>query len=432
MMVVMKSLLVFGLMLFASSFASAQIPSLDSEQLQAETVTWRKIETGQPLTVGFIEHMGGSILRARTSEVLLRSADMGETWQVIPDLWGGDTTLAGQQFFNDSLGYVASNSSPWLYKTTNGGQTWDSKTHTLTASGLDGFIMFDTTRGLAWSSVQTAQTQDAGKWWLVRSTGGSVNDVDFADPKHGFAVGDPHPWEIDPPVPNAAHFSRTSDGGRNWEDVYPGWPNVWWMIQALSPQRLLALADRYVFISTNAGDSWTPQVQVTAPQHYHALHRDKNSNLYLCGNFGLLMRSVDSGKSWVRIEVPISGSIVYATFIDSLTGFFSGPEGLYKTTTGGKSWVESKIERYNTEIRIRPNPAQVFSSIEFTLGATERISIVIYDMSGKAVLTPVANEMLPEGSNVIRIATDKMRTGTYRLVLTGDESRGETQMTIVR
>jgi photosystem II stability/assembly factor-like uncharacterized protein len=427
----MKSLLVLVSVLFLSSYSRGQVTQLDRSSSQE--LPWRKIETGEAEIVHTISRFGDSILRARTETKLLRSKNLGETWQVVNDPFDGDSPLASYQFFNDSLGYVACALSPWLYKTTNGGESWDSKTHTLMSIGLHGFIMFDTVRGLAWSAGQTAQTQDGGKWWFVRSNGGAVNDIDFSDELHGFAVGDARPWgEIDPPVSNAAHFARSSDGGRNWENVYPTWPNNWRRIHAMSSKRLLVLAAKHVFESKNGGDTWKVILEARPGEVFQNLTRDRNGNLFICGLPGLLMKSSDTAVSWTKLPVPVTGIISYATFLDSLTGFFSGTDGLFKTTTGGNSWVYRQTDSRILSASVYPNPAADFAELRIELAEPARCAITLVDLLGAKRLSIVSDVLLTQGLNTMPLDVSKLPSGSYFLRVEGEGLEKGIAVSIIR
>jgi photosystem II stability/assembly factor-like uncharacterized protein len=429
MMVVMKSLLVLVSMLFGSSFAYAQINSPDQHEQQAGEITWMKVETGQPNVVGFFQFVQDSIIRAVTANSFLRSSDSGNSWLVSSGIFGDDSSNSCSQFLTDSIGYVSTSLSARLFKTTDAGTSWTSK-HTEMSNRLTGFFMFDTTNGIAWNGVQTAQTQDAGRTWLVRDHS-DFNHAVFSDRLHGFLVGPAHPWDDGMGGrPEAAHFERTIDAGRSWTEINPKWNDDWIDIAALDSMNLVVSGGTAIYWSSNAGDSW--QVAQGVEGVTLKLDFPTRSIGYTVGRNGIILRSEDGGRTWVRLPSPTENHLVTLGFKDSLTGFISGTGIVYRTTTGGKSWVQHSVSSITTDLKLWPNPTQGSTRVEFLLPKPERITLAIYDMTGKVVSTPIANEMRGEGSNVIHIATDQLRSGTYRLVLTGDESRGEAQLTIVR
>lgn len=119
---------------------------------------------------------------------LLSTYDGGQTWQTLPDLPGTGSTVAidfvdASNFWElvTQPGWVLGLSPPgdWLYRTTDGGQTW-----TLVAKDL--------------------------------AMGARVAYFHFVDADHGFATQD------SPNEPaGRVELNTTSDGGRTWNIVVP-------------------------------------------------------------------------------------------------------------------------------------------------------------------------------------------------------------------
>ena len=156
----MKSLpiLTFIILAFAGRL-SAQVTSPES-QPQADDLAWREVNTGQSKVVYNMDFISDSIIWAKTPDFLMRSSDLGETWQHVLAPPGKDSVMYSQ-FLTDSIGYCSILTSHWLHRTTNAGRSWSAR-HTMMSSEPWGFKMFDTVHGIAWHPTQTAQTQDAG------------------------------------------------------------------------------------------------------------------------------------------------------------------------------------------------------------------------------------------------------------------------------
>lgn len=110
---------------------------------------------------------------------IYRSNDSGETWQPILETFGDDRTIAAVYFINEDHGFVAAQHSAVgpsqkegiLYRTTDGGKTWDS---TITDDGI-------------------------------------LRDIQFFNPALGYAVG------------NHASIYMTTDSGKTWKSER-AWP----------------------------------------------------------------------------------------------------------------------------------------------------------------------------------------------------------------
>ncbi|MDX5321512.1 MAG: YCF48-related protein, partial [Bacteroidota bacterium] len=97
------------------------------------------------------------------------------------------------------------------------------------------------------------------------------------------------------------HLFRTLDGGMNWDSIYTGSSGSLFTLQ---------------FVTSRIG--------------------------FLGGDNGTMLKSTDSGKVWTSATTGLpsgSGIQVHSlNFVDSLTGFASVGNQIFKTTNGGQSW----------------------------------------------------------------------------------------------
>lgn len=345
------------------------------------------------------------------SGTIHRTLDGGETWQTIqhgdagyddcqavsPTLWfiGGDSTLATStdagstwtslsipalpawpfitmiHFLDEQTGWFIPRLHGRVYRTFDGGVSWDSVTVGLrpknlfrlapdtvfafgTASpfiqravdtggswqsfdigpeaNLDGVAMLDSRRGWA-TDMENRRLFETSDGWataqrLDRRTGGKVNTVDFVDTRIGMAGG------------QYGLLKRTTDGGRSWEGlVAPTYQRVI-SICLLSPSRALLSCDN----STEAGRMFV---------------------------------SEDTGRTWVRIEDPVLGEkfLQYMVCADSMR--IAGVYGseVVSSEDGGRTWQTAASPAGNTPNAITFNPSgalfiacwngRIFSSPDF-------------------------------------------------------------------
>ena len=223
-----------------------------------------------------------------------RTVDGGQTWQDIhlnyPPVT--DSTL--------SLHIAALNAQDcWLYsrsyilRTTDGGKTWQDQTNAFSPQLRQGQPepprFLDVTDGILPAGMQVGQSQstafytthDGGATWSMTAqlqgtaVGGipQVLDTDFLDMNHWFVVD----IQLGHAFNTVVHV--TSDGGSNWTTIHPqsDYNNVYdldfltsqvgWALSDASPQIPPGLLDSYgVLIKTvDGGKSWRP-VYVPRPQ----------------------------------------------------------------------------------------------------------------------------------------------------------------------
>jgi photosystem II stability/assembly factor-like uncharacterized protein len=252
-------------------------------------------ETGKIITVGAPSASG-------VSDQILISANGGNNWQF--GTITSSATFRSIEMVNNNIGYiVGSNSS--VYKTTNGGTSWDSLTTTITpGQDLYKVDFVNTNTGWAFSNTSDAgtiwKTTDAGATWTQQVlTGQSGNDSRIFN---AHMLNDTLGWVVN----STPRPFKTTDGGNSW---------------ALQP-----LSDSYT------GTLYDIQMI--------------NENLGYCvGGGGRFYRTTDSGNNWLYDTIPnIPAGVVVTNynvdFVDANYGIISTGSGFtFATTNGGESWI---------------------------------------------------------------------------------------------
>lgn len=79
-----------------------------------------------------------------------------------------------------------------------------------------------------------------------------------------------------------------------------------------------------------------------------------------------------------------------------------------------------------------PNPFNPTTSIRFDVTKSSRMSLNIYDASGKLVQTLINNEVVPTGTNEVVFDAGKLSSGVYFYTLTSDNFRDTKKMMLVK
>ncbi len=270
------------------------------------------------------------------------TADGGKTWTEQKK-----TTLFDQLlsvfFVNESTGWAAGVASlskkEVLYKTTDGGATWNNVSTNLTKglskiffldeqhgwiSGSDGIVIATTDGGATWTSQKTATTKgfldicfinettgwgvgngsgiqhttDGGKTWVVQGSSSSayVWGVHFTDPNNGWIVG------------GGAYFGRTTDGGASWsisdlddyidlKDVYFTDASNGWAVGGRSGGSVGG-----IYATTDGGVSWKKQEIGTNRDLEGICYY--NGSLWVCGYYGTVLSEAVGGVTAVEDSRP--------------------------------------------------------------------------------------------------------------------------------
>jgi hypothetical protein len=87
--------------------------------------------------------------------------------------------------------------------------------------------------------------------------------------------------------------------------------------------------------------------------------------------------------------------------------------------TGGFVGFVNKIG-VNRMLSVYPNPSNGISTILLNSDNNTSVNVIVTDITGKVVMTPVQNQLIFAGENKITVNTSDLNTGIYFITLTGD------------
>ncbi|MBL9190125.1 MAG: hypothetical protein JNK23_21775 [Opitutaceae bacterium] len=212
----------------------------------------------------------------------------------------------------------------------------------LVAVGERGTLARSTDNGRSWETVASP----------VRATLTGIAFATLAAPRTGWAVG------------HDAVILGTTDGGRTWAKSFQGenLSDSFLDVIALDAQRALAVGAYGFFVATtNAGKSWTRRKILEDDTHLNRISRGPGGTLYLAGERGTLLRSIDQGLTWVKLTAPYEGSFYGILPLERGTLLAHGLRGhAFHSTDDGQTWRDVST----------PAPALLATAVRLRSGFT--------------------------------------------------------------
>jgi photosystem II stability/assembly factor-like uncharacterized protein len=306
-------------------------------------------------------------------ETILKTIDGGNNWTAIKNGPLGQGNAYEAVFFVDAnTGWIAGYSGNHIYKTTNGGLTFDS-VYVLAA----------------------------------------LCDMHFKNANTGLVVG-------------LAEIYKTTNGGTNWYQIYlpPNNYGDFRKISVINNQYCFVVEDgRRVYKSTNYGDIWD-SVGYVAGAHYTLYCGFSSPNTGWVGDeSGYLFKSTNGGSIWNLNYSGIQGNLKSFWFYNDLTGWVVGGNGtLLFTSTGGvtfKKNIEIKIPDDFILYQNFPNPFNSETIISYSIPYKSNVQILLFDILGRKI-DELYNGIKNSGTYSEIYNASKLSSGIYFVKLICD------------
>jgi photosystem II stability/assembly factor-like uncharacterized protein len=261
-----------------------------------------------------------------TGAGIFKSTDGGDTWHYagLRDTHQTSAIVIDPHDPNvayaSSMGHVfAPNADRGVFKTTDGGKTWQKVLYVDANTGANTVVM----------DAQNSNVLYATMWQAQRS-----------------------PWTLTSGGPGSGVY-KTVDGGAHWTKISanPGFATgtLGKMGVAVAPSdsrvvyAIVQAKDGGVFRSANGGDTWT---RVNAEWklrqrafYYMAIYADpKNANIAYAPNVDSEWKTTDGGKTWKPLMPPGDHHIIWVNPNNTQILLEGNDGGATVSVNGGKTW----------------------------------------------------------------------------------------------
>lgn len=387
---------------------------------------WFEIEIDTDAKLNAIDFPSSSVgYIGGDSALLFKTTDGGQSWNEVSH--SGLTTsifhsIIELQFVSEEIGFASTNSANGVFfKTVDGGVNWTSiDTMTNGFCFVDAMYMFNETNGVfggkgcfSGSIIERLNNNSFEPTNITMQNGVylGISDIDFWDENNGIAAS------------RSKYFYRTTDGGETWDtiptDLTSGRTSG---VRYVSQDTLVAsysnqIVSYGILVSTDGGLTWEqnsssatffyPDYNCVAKNNQNKIYVGaKNSN----NTEGVIFTSTSVTNSWMYDEVP---QPIYD--IDSYgqdVTFAVGDSGLVLVNQELTVGI-SKLDELNSNITVYPNPANEIVTISSDEVITE---LKLFKLSGQLVLeendlnasqTKLDLSQIPTGVYVVSIDTSE-------------------------
>jgi hypothetical protein len=243
-------------------------------------------------------------------------------------------------------------------------------------------------------------THNAPGWWTITPT--NLKDTKV----YSLAVRD-----TDIYAGTEGGIFRSTNNGVDWTAVNNGLTNLDVRALAVNGANLFAgTSGGGVFLSTNDGASWTPVNNGLTGLALDVLSFVFSGNNLFVGTWrGGVFLSTDNGANWTAVNTDMMSSDVHPASV--VHGLAIVGTDLYAGTRGAGVWrrplsemitsVKNMPDKHPITFSLHqnyPNPFNHFTTIDFQVPKSARITIKIYDTLGREV-RKLINSFYDEGNH---------------------------------
>jgi len=314
--------------------------------------TWQAQATAGELlkSVAFTDVRRGWVVGENGT--VLSTKDGGGTW--VDQSVGRSNDLNSVSFVDAQRGWVGGGQRvigdpkagfsdvSLILETEDGGRTWAAPPAPVGDSvQVRSIARTEGVRGCAVGDggLMMVTDLDGRAWGSAKAGSGDLLSVTFADPRHGWAVGD-------------GVISHTADGGLTWTNLSVGLPESLGSVAFADPQNGWVAGRGVILHTGDGGQTWAPQSPGTTEQLNSMVFADARQG-WVVGTRGVILHTADGGTTWTNQVSGTTDDLYSVVFAGEQHVWVAGDGGtILRTTNGGMSWENAR--------RYQRHPAPLF------------------------------------------------------------------------
>jgi photosystem II stability/assembly factor-like uncharacterized protein len=313
-----------------------------------------------------------------------------------------------------------------VLKTTDGGNNWFALKNGPVGQGYSYESLFFINQQTGWYSGwgnHIYKTTNGGISFDSVYMLGTFKDMHFKDENTGLITG------------GGGSVFKTTNAGLNWYQIYlqPNNYGDFRKISVINNQYCFVVEDgKRVYKSTNYGDTWDSIGYVTGADQPYSCRFSSLQTGWVCGTYGEIFKSTNGGATWSfqYVNTTNIGWLRSFWFHNDNTGWaVGGNTKLLYTSTGGATFVNSSGNNIPNDFILfqnYPNPFNNETVITYSLPRRSNIQIIIYDILGRKV-DELFNGIKNSGTYSETYNASKLSSGIYFIKMICDNNIQKTK-----
>jgi len=376
---------------------------------------------------------------------LYRTSDGGNSWEVqmsIDSLFYSNIT-----FVDNCFGWMKiskwigphSNYEHYLYKTKNGGLEWNQVDSPPDSAFLT-FTFIDSITGFSGGNNIIFFTQDGGETWQSQYIDSDISlgiiDFYFIDNRHGWASG------ANNQITDTGIILNTVTGGDTWR-VNVKEAGVWGSsLYFINRNRGFVVGSNppifqgAIMKTRDGGETWETEYLPCSWLRDVVFINDSTG--WIVGDYGFIWHTADTGNTWQKIESGTDADLNSIVFVDNgNVGYIFGEHNtLLKYDKTGNSVIYKPLSTDQFILNQNfPNPFNAETVIKYRIDKNDNVVLIVYDLSGKEVISLVNEKNSPGNHQVIWNGKDNdgndVSSGIYFYELRTDSQKQVYKMILI-
>ncbi|MFK8163978.1 MAG: T9SS type A sorting domain-containing protein [Lewinella sp.] len=184
------------------------------------------------------------------------------------------------------------------------------------------------------------------------------------------------------------------------------------------------------------GSTWTDPVRETdngqiTNRGVQSIQSDEDGKLYFAHEYGISTLLNGEWENFINEEVTTNNSQKSAIVFDDegILWWANGRTGVFSFKPEVVSSNSSPLGAVATRFSLYPNPAQTYTTLDFTTKTSANVKVAIFNQIGQ-LATVLDLGQMPEGTYQREINTDRLPKGFYTVQLQINNSSSTTKMII--